>query len=66
MKKYSLWVFGPAAIAIAIGVLVPPGVSHAKDEWDIGAYDTCVKAIHDRQEAGEIGPQQAGEELRFC
>ncbi|KUH74154.1 hypothetical protein AU184_25585 [Mycolicibacterium novocastrense] len=66
MKKHSLWVFGPAAIAVAIGVLVPPGVSQAKDEWDIGAYDTCIKAAQDRLNADKISPSQYYDELRFC
>jgi len=66
MKKYSLWVFGPAAIAMAIGVLVPPGVSQAKDEWDIGAYDRCIKGAQDRLLADKISPSQYYDELRFC
>ncbi|MGE2722091.1 hypothetical protein [Mycolicibacterium celeriflavum] len=66
MKKYSLWVLGPAAIAVAIGALVPTAVSQAKDEWDIGAYDTCTKAIQDRVKSKQIDDKQASEELRFC
>jgi hypothetical protein len=40
-KHMSATLFGTAAIALAIGGLAQPAVSHA--EWDIGAYDECLK-----------------------
>ncbi|MCV7282544.1 hypothetical protein H7J88_23190 [Mycolicibacterium flavescens] len=63
-KKYPLWVFGPAALATAIGVLVPPGVSQAL--WDIGEWDTCATAASGRNAAGKTTTAQFLEELRFC
>ncbi|KUI10701.1 hypothetical protein AU192_21975 [Mycobacterium lehmannii] len=66
MKKYSLWVFGPAVIAVAIGALVPPAVSQAKDEWDIGAFDTCMDAAADRYMADKTTSAEHFEEQRFC
>lgn len=38
-------VLGSAAIALALGALAQPAVSPAEDnEWDVGAYDSCMKS----------------------
>ncbi|VEG38599.1 Uncharacterised protein [Mycolicibacterium flavescens] len=54
MKKYSLWVFGPTVIAVAIGVLVPPAVSQAEKVWDVAEYDSCTAIYDARYELGDI------------
>ncbi|MBY0287601.1 MAG: hypothetical protein K2X52_10665 [Mycobacteriaceae bacterium] len=65
MKNYRLWVFGPAAVALSVGVLVPPAVSQARDQWDIGAYDRCLKAAEDRLFATD-DVQRYYDERVFC
>ncbi|MGE5694159.1 MAG: hypothetical protein ACM4D3_02690 [Candidatus Sericytochromatia bacterium] len=57
-------IFGAATIAMAVGGLAEPAVSQAV--WDIGAYDSCEKAAHDRWIRENRTNQQLRDDLRFC
>jgi hypothetical protein len=65
-RKYmSATLLGAAAIAFAIGGLTPPVVSQAEAVWDVGAYDSCVKAAKKRFDAsGDV--QRYSDEIIFC
>ncbi|MGV0719229.1 hypothetical protein ABQF17_00875 [Mycolicibacterium elephantis] len=54
MKKFPLWVFGPAATAVAIGVVMEPAVAHSERIWDVGEFDSCVTILDSRYELGDI------------
>ena len=41
-KHMSATIFAAAAFAMAVGAIAGPAVSQAR-EWDIGAYDNCMK-----------------------
>jgi len=66
MKKHPLFAAVPAAVAVAIGSLVPAPVASAERIWDVAAFDTCMRAVAKRVEKGEITNQQAADEKRFC
>ncbi|MGV0716344.1 hypothetical protein ABQE93_13165 [Mycolicibacterium sp. XJ662] len=66
MKNYGLWVFGPAVIAVAIGGLVPPAVSQAKDEWDIGAFDACYDKAVDDYVVVHLDSERFSSDLKAC
>jgi hypothetical protein len=66
-RKYlSATVFGTAAITLAVGGLAQPAVTHAEAVWDIGAYDSCVKAANKRFEGSKTNYDTWQDELKFC
>jgi hypothetical protein len=66
-RRKHLWaiLFGMAAIALAIGGLAQPAVSHAEAVWDIGAYDSCARAADNRL-LQTLDYGRHADEIRFC
>ena len=65
-KHMSNTIFGAAGIAMAVGGLVQPAVSHAEKVWDIGSYDSCAQAADNRFMAGKTNLATYTDEIRFC
>ncbi|MGV0716345.1 hypothetical protein ABQE93_13170 [Mycolicibacterium sp. XJ662] len=57
---------GVTAVGLLLGGLIQPAVSHGKDSWDIGAYDTCVDGANKRYGNGTTTAQTYRDEIRFC
>ena len=64
-KWRNVTVFRAAAVALAIGAIAAPAVSHAEKVWDIGQYDSCVAAANNRYQSGKTDVTTWGEEIRF-
>ncbi len=65
-KWRNVAVFKAAAVALAIGAFASPAVSHAEKVWDIGQFDSCVKAAEDRFGSGKTDSATLADEIRFC
>jgi len=65
-KHISATLLGAAAIALAVGGLIQPAVSHAEPVWDIGEFDSCTKAAEQRFGSGQTNSAQYDDEVRFC
>lgn len=63
-KRRSAVLLGAAAMAMAIGGLASPPVSHAV--WDIGAYDSCMAKASDRYASGKTDIFTFEDEKLFC
>jgi hypothetical protein len=65
-KQISAGVIGAAAIALAVGGLLQPTISHAEKIWDIGDFDSCTKAAEKRFGSGQTNSDQLLDEIKFC
>lgn len=65
-KQISAGIFGTAAIAMAVGGIATPAVSHAEKVWDIGSFDRCVKSAEDRYITGATDNATYADEIKFC
>jgi hypothetical protein len=57
---------GAAILAAAAIGLVQPAISHAVPEWDLGLYDSCLKAADDRFASGKTDVAQWAAENKLC
>ncbi|OBK71995.1 hypothetical protein A5651_17625 [Mycobacterium sp. 1274761.0] len=65
-KQISAGVFGAAAIALAVGGVLQPTMSHAEKVWDIGDFDSCTKSAENRFISGQTNSDQFSDEVKFC
>lgn len=62
----SATVFGAAALALALGGLTQPAVSHAEKKWDFDSYASCANVALKRMQKGTTTIAQMREEIKFC
>ncbi|MCV7220077.1 hypothetical protein [Mycolicibacterium elephantis] len=65
-RRIYQWAYavGAVAIASAVGVFVQPATAVA--EWDIGAYDSCLKKADARNKSGQTESLEWYEETVQC
>lgn len=65
-KCMSAAVFAAAALALALGGLSQPAVSHAEKVFDKKSYESCRGVAIQRHQNGTTTASQALEEVKFC
>lgn len=65
-KQISAGVFAAATIAMAVGGLLQPSVSHAEKVFDKKSYDSCAVAAEKRWVNKETDDATFNDELKFC
>lgn len=55
-----------SATAAVVGVTTPPAAALPDREWDIGAYDDCVRKADNDYVNGVTNDRQYGANLRLC